>query len=82
MPIIHWLESQAAESLQHTRQAGEMITHIGGQPSLKVGRLVDKAHNSIRDILRDALEHERGAMKLYRELLAREIEKMLRHPGN
>ena len=69
IPIIQWLESQATESLLHTRQAGEMITHIGGQPSLKIGRLLDKPHKSIGAILRDALEHEHGAIELYRELL-------------
>ncbi len=71
IPIIQWLESQATESLLHARQAGEMITHVGGQPSLKIGRLLDKPQKSIGDILRSALEHERGAIKLYRELLAR-----------
>ena len=70
IPIIHWLESQATESLQHARQAGEMITHVGGQPSLGIGRLVEQQHKSIGDIMRDALEHERDAMKLYRELLS------------
>jgi len=69
IPIIQWLESQATESLLHARQAGEMITHVGGRPSLQIGELLDKPKNSIGDILRDALGHERGAIKLYRELL-------------
>ena len=34
IPIISWIESQANESLLHARQAGEMITHLGGHPSL------------------------------------------------
>lgn len=69
IPIIHWLESQATESLLHARQAGEMITYVGGQPSLAIGRLLDQSHKSIGDIMRDALEHERRAMTLYRDLL-------------
>lgn len=69
IPIIGWLESQATESMMHARQTGEMITHLGGEPSLKIGRLVEKRHGSIGDILRDALEHERRALALYRELL-------------
>ena len=32
IPIISWFESQANESLLHARQAGEMITHLGGHP--------------------------------------------------
>jgi bacterioferritin len=70
IPIIGWLESQATESLQHARQAGEMITHLGGQPSLGIGRTLEAPLKSIGDIMRDALEHERAATKLYRELLA------------
>lgn len=70
IPIIQWLEAQATESLLHARQAGDMITHLGGQPSLKIGALLDKAHDSIGEILRDALEHERMAIKRYRDLLS------------
>ncbi len=69
IPIIGWLKTQASESLLHAQQAGDMITHLGGEPSLKIGRLPEKSHKSIGDILRDALDHERGATKLYRELL-------------
>ena len=39
IPIISWIESQANESLLHARQAGEMITHLGGHPSLAIGPL-------------------------------------------
>lgn len=70
IPIVQWLDAQATESLLHARQAGEMITHVGGQPSLQIGRLLDAPKESIDAILRDALEHERLAIKLYRDLLA------------
>lgn len=73
IPIISWLQTQAAESLVHAQQAGEMITHLGGEPSLGIGKLGGKQLPGIAGILRDALEHERGAMNLYRELL-REAE--------
>lgn len=70
IPIIHWLESQANESLAHARRAGELITHFGGQPSLAVGPLLKSQKNDVGAILREALEHERGAQALYRELAA------------
>lgn len=70
IPIIHWLESQANESLAHARRAGELITHLGGQPSLAVGPLLKSQKNDVGAILREALEHERGAQALYRELAA------------
>ena len=37
IPIIGWLKSQATESLDHAHKAGEMITHLGGHPSLGIG---------------------------------------------
>lgn len=70
IPIISWFESQANESLLHARQAGEMITHLGGHPSLAIGKLLDSHKTDMSDILREALEHERNAQSLYRELLA------------
>lgn len=69
IPIIHWMESQADESMQHARQAGEMITHLGGAPSLALGPLLEKPLGSIGDILQDALAYELGALNLYRRLL-------------
>jgi bacterioferritin len=70
IPIISWFESQANESLMHARQAGEMITHLGGKPSLAIGKLLDSHETDMSEILGKCLEHERGAQTLYRKLLA------------
>lgn len=69
IPIISWLGSQANESLLHARQAGEMITHLGGHPSLAIGPLLETHVHEIGEILRGSLEHEQSAQRLYRELL-------------
>jgi len=69
IPIISWIESQASESLLHARQAGEMITHLGGHPSLAIGQLLESHKHDVGDILRESLDHERRAQGLYRELL-------------
>ena len=37
IPIISWLSGQADELLAHAHKAGEMITHLGGHPSLGIG---------------------------------------------
>ena len=37
LPIISWLRGQADESLAHAHKAGELITHLGGHPSLAIG---------------------------------------------
>jgi bacterioferritin len=34
IPIVSWMREQAAESLTHAQQAGEMITLLGEYPSL------------------------------------------------
>src|SRR5271166_6641264 len=69
LPIISWLKGQADESLAHAHQAGELITHLGGHPSLAIGPLLETHKHDIGDILRESLEHEAAALKLYRDLL-------------
>jgi bacterioferritin len=41
IPIIRGSSRRPTESLMHARQAGEMITHLGGKPSLAIGKLLD-----------------------------------------
>src|ERR1700726_628170 len=73
IPIVSWLREQAAESLTHAQQAGEMITLLGAYPSLKVGPLLDSHKHDIGAILRESLETEGQALELYRDLLS-EVE--------
>jgi bacterioferritin len=70
IPIVSWLREQAAESLMHAQQAGEMITSMGEHPSLGIGPLLETHKHDIGDILRESLEHERAGIQLYRDLLA------------
>ena len=69
IPIVSWLREQAAESLTHAQQAGEMITLLGAYPSLAIGPLLDSHKHDIGAILRESLETEGKALALYRELL-------------
>jgi bacterioferritin len=69
IPIVSWLESQASESLAHARQAGELVTSLGGHPSLALGPLLESHRHDIGDILRESLQHEAEALKAYEELL-------------
>src|SRR5437773_8936814 len=69
IPIVSWLRDQAAESLAHAQQAGEMITLLGAYPSLEIGPLLDSHKHDIGAILRESLETEGKALALYRELL-------------
>jgi hypothetical protein len=41
IPIVSWLRAQADESLLHAQEAGELITALGGHPSLGIGDLLE-----------------------------------------
>ena len=70
IPIVSWLRSQATESLDHANQAGELITHLGGHPSLSIGPLLETHNHDVGDILRESLDHETASLNCYRSLLA------------
>ncbi len=70
IPIVSWMREQADESLRHAQEAGELITHLGGHPSLAIGPLLETHKHDIGDILRESLDHERAALDTYRELLS------------
>jgi bacterioferritin len=69
LPIVGWLNAQADESLLHARQAGELITSLGGHPSLGLGPLLETHRHDIGDILRESMAHEGAALAAYYELL-------------
>lgn len=69
IPIVGWLNSQADESLVHARQVGEIITALGGEPSLGIGPLLKTHQYDIGEILRASLEHESAALAAYYRLL-------------
>ncbi|AFX70317.1 ferritin-like protein [Francisella tularensis subsp. holarctica F92] len=69
IPIVSWMQSQASESLTHATAAGEMITHFGEHPSLKIADLNETYQHNINDILIESLEHEKKAVSAYYELL-------------
>ena len=70
IPIVSWLREQATESMAHAQQAGEIITSLGEHPSLGIGNLLETQKHDVGDILREALENERTAIQLYKDLLA------------
>ena len=69
IPIAAWMKSQAQEGLRHAIEAGEMITHFEGHPSLRVLNLKESYCHSINQILEESLEHEKASLKLYYDLL-------------
>ena len=69
IPIVSWLKDNAGEGLQHAQKAGELVTLLGGHPSLKIGPLLETEKHDIGDILRESLEHEQSALAGYYDLL-------------
>ena len=69
IPIMSWLRGQATESLDHANKAGELITHLGGHPSLALGPLLETHKHDIGDIMRESLAHESASLNCYCKLL-------------
>ena len=69
IPIVSWLKGNADESLAHAHKAGELVTLLGGHPSLKIGQLLETEQHDIGDILRESLAHDKVALAAYYDLL-------------
>lgn len=70
IPLVDFMKEQANESLLHAQQVGEILTGLGGHPSLGIANLEESNEHSIEQILQESLEHELQAVNLYRALLA------------
>ena len=68
IPIVSWLRGEATTCLAHANEAGELVTHFGEHPSLKIGALLETHKHGISDILIESLEAERSGLTLYKEL--------------
>ena len=69
IPIVQFLKDQATESLLHAQQAGEILTGLGGHPSLKIASIEESHKHSIYDILVESSTHEAVALDLYKQFL-------------
>jgi bacterioferritin len=69
LPLVDFMRAQAAESLLHAQQAGEILTGLGGHPDAGIGPIEESHDHSIENILHESIAHERRALDLYRSLL-------------
>jgi bacterioferritin len=69
IPIVSWLRSEATTCLDHANAAGELVTHFGEHPSLKIGSLLETHKHGINDILIESLAAEKNGLELYKRLL-------------
>src|SRR5262245_40750752 len=68
IPIVSWLRGEANTCLEHANAAGELVTHFGAHPSLKIGALLETHKHGVNDILLESLEAEKEGLALYKEL--------------
>src|SRR5215813_9244034 len=69
IPIVSWLRNEATVCLNHANEAGELVTHLGEHPSLRIGALLETEQHSVNDILLESLEAEKEGLALYKKLL-------------
>ena len=69
LSLTQFFKEQATESLLHAQQAGELVTGLGGHPSLEIS-IIDESnkHNSI-ELLNESAAHEKNAVSLYKDLV-------------
>ena len=68
IPIVSWLRGEATICLTHANEAGELVTHFGEHPSLKIGALLETHQHGINDILTESLKAEAEGLWLYKQL--------------
>ena len=69
IPIVQFMKQQASESLLHAQQAGEILTGLGGHPSVRIAQIKESFKHSMQDILQESLAHEQRALALYKRFL-------------
>ena len=69
IPVVSWFRGAANETLLHATEAGEMITMLGGHPSLGIGSLLETHEHDMAEILKESMAFEIEGVQLYRDLL-------------
>lgn len=69
IPHVAFFQAQAAESLDHAKRAGEILTGLGGHPSMKVATVEETHEHDVQTILEESYAHERKAIERYSKLV-------------
>ena len=69
LSLTQFFKDQATESLLHAQQAGELVTGLGGHPSLEISIIEESNKHRAIDLLEESSLHEKNAVSLYKELL-------------
>ena len=71
--LTQFFKDQATESLLHAQQAGDIVTGLGGHPSLELPSIEETNKHKAIDLLNESSQHENFAINLYKDLLS-EVE--------
>ena len=69
LPLVEFMKRQATESLAHALQVGELLTGLDGIPAVTIQDIDGPSPGTMSDVLQASLDHELGALKLYKDLL-------------
>jgi bacterioferritin len=69
IPLVDFMKSQATESLAHALQVGELLTGLDGIPTVTIQDIDGPAPETMAEVLQASLQHELGALTLYKDLL-------------
>ena len=69
LSLSAFFKEQANESLLHAQEAGELVTGLGGHPSVSISNIEETNNHHAKDLLTESLEHEENAVSIYKELL-------------
>ena len=69
LPLVGFMQAQAAESLTHAQQVGELLTGLGGHPDQGIAPIEESHDHSVDTVLQESIAHEQRAIDLYRKLL-------------
>ena len=67
--LVSYFNNQSSESLTHAQASGELLTSLGGHPTQDISIIEESNEHSTNALLRESLEHEKNAVKLYKDLL-------------
>ncbi|AUR50859.1 MAG: bacterioferritin [Neisseriales bacterium] len=69
LSLVGYFKGHATESLDHALKAGELMTGLGGHPTLETESIKESNKHDLQTIIKESIEHETKAAKLYHELL-------------
>ena len=69
LSLDSFFKAQATESLLHAQEAGEILTSLGGHPSMDISLIDESNKHKIDDLLAESISHEKTALCQYKALL-------------